>query len=432
MHVPSWDSPQADELWTKAGGKGRWLHGLENLAPSIKGLPDKEIWTLRSGQCQRLIDFVRRRLAYQLRLQGAGPDRVSDAQLALDPNVLTIGFARRFTDYKRPNLLLTDPERLAAIVTNPRHPVQIVAAGKAHPQDEPGKRLVQQFVQFANQPALRRRVVFLADYDIATAGQLVQGVDLWLNTPRRPWEACGTSGMKVLVNGGLNVSELDGWWAEAYTPEVGWAIGDGQEHSGPEWDAVEARQLYELLEREILPEFYNRDAEGIPVKWVARMRASMARLAPYFSTNRMLREYVENMYIPASQYFRQRTADDGQIAKEIYTWQIALERYWPDLRFGDLTVQAGDNRWLFEVPIYLGELNPDFVSAELYAEPLEAEAAVRLPMARSEKLPGAVNGYIYHGEAPATRPAEHYTLRIIPAHPAAAIPLEDSHILWQR
>ncbi len=432
VHVPSWDSRQADELWTTAGGKGRWVHALENLAEAMQRLTDKDLWTLRSGQCRCLIDFVRERLTYQFRLQGADPQRIADAQVALDPDVLTIGFARRFTDYKRPNLLLTAPDRLTAIITNPGHPVQLVVAGKAHPQDEPGKRLVQQFVQFARQPALRRRVVFLADYDIAIAEQLVQGVDLWLNTPRRPWEACGTSGMKVLVNGGLNVSELDGWWAEAYSPEVGWAIGNGKEHTGPEWDSVEAVQLYLLLEREIIPEFYERDAEGIPTKWVARMRASMSKLAPHFSTNRMLREYVESMYVPVTQHLRQRMANDGQIANEIYEWQMALERYWADLRFGDLKVQRHEDRWLFEVPVYLGELKPDLVSVELYAEPLDGDDGVRLPMSRGDRLSGAANGYTYRGEAPGGRPSKDYTPRIVPSHPAASVPLEDAHILWQR
>ncbi|MDO8568868.1 MAG: alpha-glucan family phosphorylase [Dehalococcoidales bacterium] len=364
-----------------------------------------------------MIDFVRRRLNYQLRLEGADPPRLKEAGVALDRSVLTIGFARRFTDYKRPNLLLTDEKRLAAIINNPTHPIQIVAAGKAHPNDEEGKRLIQQFVQFASQPALRRRVVFLSDYDIATAGQMVQGVDLWLNTPRRPWEACGTSGMKVLVNGGVNLSVLDGWWAEAYSPEVGWCIGDACELSPAECDALEARQLYDLLENEIAPEFYERNADGIPVKWIARVRASMSKLAPYFSTNRMLREYVDNIYIPVTRQIRQRTSDNGKTAHDICAWQTAIERSWPDVRFGDLKVQAGENGWLFEVLVYLGDLKPEWVSVELYAEPVDGQDGVRLPMTHGDRLPGEMNAYVYRIEAPATRPSEHYTPRIIPAQP---------------
>jgi starch phosphorylase len=432
VHVPSWDSEAADELWTRACGKGRWLDTLENLAEGILKLSDADLWAFRTRESQRLIEYVRQRLAYQLKQRGADLERVKEAQAALGSNVLTIGFARRFTGYKRPNLLLSQPERLVAIVTNPKQPVQLIVAGKAHPDDEEGRHLVQDFVEFAEMPSVRRHIVFLEDYDLAIAQHLVEGVDLWLNTPRRPWEACGTSGMKVLVNGGLNFSELDGWWAKAYTPEVGWALGDGQEHPEPSWDLVEANQLYDLLEREIIPEFYDRNEHGIPVAWVARMRASMARLAPFFSSNRMLREYVENVYIPATNSFRQRIGRGARLAKEICGWQTALEQHWHYLRFGEVNVRAEDDRWRFEVPVYFGELDPALVSVELYADPLDWQQPVRIPMVRGERLLGALNGYVFRGEAPTERPVEHFTPRIMPAHPAASIPLEESHLLWQR
>jgi starch phosphorylase len=213
-------------------------------------------------------------------------------------------------------MLLADPERLHRILTNPLSPVQLVIAGKAHPKDETGKTIIRQWNAFIDsRPELAERVVFLADYDMFIAEQMVQGVDLWINTPRRPWEACGTSGMKVLVNGGLNLSELDGWWAEAYDPEVGWALGDGLEHTEPEWDAVEAEHLYTLLEQQIGPEFYARDAQGIPTHWVDRMRASMAHLTPRFSMNRMLRDYVEQIYVPTTAWFRDRTADAARLGR---------------------------------------------------------------------------------------------------------------------
>ncbi len=216
-----------------------------------------------------------------------------------DPNVLTLGFARRFAAYKRPNLLLHDPDRLLRLLTNPQRPVQLIMAGKAHPSDLAGQELIRQWMQFIRRPEARRHVVFLSDYDMHLTEQLVQGVDVWLNTPRRPWEACGTSGMKVLVNGGLNLSELDGWWAEAYTPEVGWALGDGKEHGDdPAWDAVEAEELYNLLEQEVIPEFYTTDEQGIPETWVARMRESMSRLTPQFSASRAVCEYTDQHYLP--------------------------------------------------------------------------------------------------------------------------------------
>jgi len=290
--VPSWDSAWADALWTDFCGKGRWLGTLDALPEAIQGLPADALWTFRTQGRQALVHAVRRHLTQQLRQYGADPQMVQAAHQVLDPQVLTLGFARRFTAYKRPHLLLRDPDRLTRILTQPERPVQLIVAGKAHPQDDEGKRLVQHFVQFASRPAVRQRVVFLADYNMALAKHLVQGVDVWLNTPRRPWEACGTSGMKVLVNGGLNCSELDGWWAEAYSPDVGWALGDGREHPEASWDAVEAAQLYVLLERHIIPEFYDRDPQGIPVQRVGRMRAAMAQLTPRFSSNRMLRDYV--------------------------------------------------------------------------------------------------------------------------------------------
>ena len=205
------------------------------------------------------------------------PEEVESAKHLFDPNALTLGFARRFTLYKRPNLLLHDPERLRRILTDPRRPVQLIIAGKAHPADLAGQAMIQEWTRFIRRTEARNQVTFLSDYDMLLTGQLVQGVDVWINTPRRPWEACGTSGMKVLVNGGLNLSELDGWWAEAFRPEVGWALGDGREHDDdPAWDAAEAEILYDLLEQEVIPEFYTRDENGIPTAWVARVRESMA------------------------------------------------------------------------------------------------------------------------------------------------------------
>jgi starch phosphorylase len=432
VHVPSWDSQFTDELWTKAGGKERWLHELEDLAEAIQRLSDKELWAFRTGQCRNLIDFVRQRLAYQLSQHGADGEKIKEARRVLDTDALILGFARRFTSYKRPNLLLTDPARLESIINNPSHPLQLVVAGKAHPDDVEGKRLVQQFVSFASRASVRHRVAFIEDYDMAIAQELVQGVDLWLNTPRRPWEACGTSGMKVLVNGGLNFSELDGWWAEAYSPDVGWALGDGKEHPEPGWDIIEANQLYDILEKEIIPEFYNRDEHGVPTGWVARMRASMARLAPRFSSNRMLRQYVAEVYLPMTARFRERHRDGARLARELCQWQKWLEQDWPEVHFGEVEVHLGDKRWEFRVKVYLGKVAPSSVRVELYADSRNGEEAVHIPMARGPKIGEAPDGYIYEGEAEASRPAADFTPRIIPAYPSLVIPLEDSHILWQK
>jgi len=430
VHVPSWDSEWADALWTEAGGKARWLDTLEALPEAIRCLSDLTLWTFRTKGRQALVRYVRQRLTKQLRQHGASPQAVQEAKQAFDPDLLTLGFARRFTAYKRPTLLLHDPDRLTRLVTHPVRPVQLIVAGKAHPQDEEGTRLVQQLVRFAIQPAVRHRVVFLEDYDMALAERLVQGVDLWINTPKRPWEACGTSGMKVLVNGGLNLSELDGWWAEAYTCEVGWALGYGQQHSEQGWDGVEAEQLYDLLEQHVIPEFYDRDLQGIPVRWVRRICASMAQLTPRFSTNRMLREYLEAIYLPTTTRFRHRTTDGARLARELFAWHTALEQCWSELHFGKVQVEREDDRWTFQVPVYLGMLDPALVLVELYADPMEGQDSVREPLVRGERLPGEAIGYLYGGSVTATRPAEHFTPRIIPSHPAARVPLEENHILW--
>jgi starch phosphorylase len=221
------------------------------------------------------VEYARERLSRDLAAAGAPPEEVEAARHLFDPNILTLGFARRFATYKRPNLLLHDPPRLLRLLSNSERPVQLIIAGKAHPADQAGQALIREWTHFIRRPEARQHAIFLSDYDMLLTEHLVQGVDVWINTPRRPWEASGTSGMKVLVNGGINLSELDGWWAEAYTPEVGWALGDGQEHGDdPAWDAAEAEALYDLLEREVIPEFYARDGQGIPTAWVARMRTA--------------------------------------------------------------------------------------------------------------------------------------------------------------
>jgi starch phosphorylase len=230
VHVPSWDSALADGLWTKACGAGCWLGSAESIARAIEALGDEELWSFRNASRAALVEHARERLAQQLMAAGAEAELMERARHVLDPNILTVGFARRFATYKRPNLLLQDPQRLLRLLSDRERPLQLVIAGKAHPADEPGQALISQWTHFIRNTEARRHAIFLADYDMLLTERLVQGVDLWLNTPRRPWEACGTSGMKALVNGAINLSELDGWWAEAYTPEVGWALGDGREH----------------------------------------------------------------------------------------------------------------------------------------------------------------------------------------------------------
>jgi starch phosphorylase len=312
--------------------------------------------------------------------------------------------------------------------------VQLILAGKAHPADQPGQALIQEWTHFIRRPEVRPHVIFLSDYDMLLTEHLVQGVDVWINMPRRPWEACGTSGMKVLVNGGINVSELDGWWAEAYTPEVGWALGDGQEHGDdPTWDAAEAEALYDLLEHEVIPEFYTRNKRGIPAAWVARMRESMARLTTQFSANRAVREYTEHHYIPAAAAYRERAADKGAVGVQVVNWQHTLEQKWAALRFGEMKVVSGEGKHIFEVEVYLGSLDPDSVRVELYADGVNGDEpeCQALTRSRSQQSIG-VNSAIYSAQVPSTRPAGDYTARVIPQHDGVAVPLEASQILWQR
>lgn len=433
VHVPTWDSTDADDLWTAACGKGRWLGDLTTLETGLRRVPDTELWTMRTRARKSLVDYVRQRLASQLAGHGATVDEVRAVEHIFDPDCLTLGFARRFATYKRPNLLLHDPARLTRILTNSRRPMQLILAGKAHPADAAGQEMIRQWIQFIRETPARSQAVFLSDYDMSMTEHLVQGVDLWLNTPRRPWEASGTSGMKVLVNGGLNLSELDGWWAEAYTPDVGWALGDGLEHdTDPAWDAAEAERLYTLLEQEIVPAFYERDEDGVPSAWVTKMRESMARLTPEFSANRTVRQYTENYYLPGARAVEERAKDNGALGAAVLRWRRLVAQHWPRLRFDDLNVDSDGNHHIFAVKAYLDEIDPDAVRVELYAEGLSGDEPVHHVMERGEPLVGSANAYTFKACVPADRPATDFTPRMVPYHPAASAPLEASQILWYK
>ena len=433
VHVPTWESADSNAFWTEACGFRRWSGELDHLEAGLRQVTDVQLWQLRAQTTSRLIEFTRRRLAHQRAAQGASSREVAEAERIFDPDVLTLGFARRFATYKRPNLLLHDPERLLRILTNHERPVQLLIAGKAHPQDQPGQALIRQWNDFLRRPEARGHVVFLSDYDLGLTQQLVQGVDVWINTPRRPWEASGTSGMKVLVNGGLNLSELDGWWAEAYTPEAGWAVGDGREHGDdPAWDAAEAEALYTILEQDVVPCFYERDEQGVPSRWVAKMRESMARFTPQFSANRTVREYTESRYLPAATSYCQRAGESGKSAAAICKWQREVATHWENIRFGDVHLETRDGSHYFHVQVYLDELPPDSVSVELYANPLDGGEPIRRPMTRSHLQTGSVGGYLYVAEAPSNRAASDYTPRVVPVLAGVNVPLEARQILWQR
>lgn len=433
VHMPTWDSAPADDLWTRNCGKNRWLGTTETLGQDIRRVSDADLWEFRVASSKSLVEYTRERFSMQLAYSGALHEAVEQLQHLFDPNSLTLGFARRFATYKRPNLLLHDPERLLRLLTNHKRPVQLILAGKAHPADQAGQTLIQEWIQFIQRPEVRPHVIFLSDYDMHLTEHLVQGVDVWINTPQRPWEASGTSGMKVLVNGGINLSELDGWWAEAYTPEVGWALGDGLEHNcDPAWDAAEANMLYDLLEREVIPEFYTRDERGIPVAWVNRIRESMARLTPQFSANRSVREYTERYYLPAALTFRKRSSDNSAMGRRIVNWQKELTQKWAALRFGDVNVKTENDQYLYETHVCLNDLDPDAIRVELYADNMPEGVPVRREMRCIMEQVDAAGWYVYSAAVPADRPTADYTARIIPHFDGITVPLEEARILWQR
>lgn len=433
VHIPTWDSAPADTLWTQTCGKDRWLGTTDTLERDFRCVSDVDLWQFRIAASKSLIEYSRERLSRQMAASGASSEEIDSAQHIFDPNVLTLGFARRFATYKRPNLLLHNPERLIRLLTNPQHPVQLILAGKAHPADVAGQVLIQEWMHFIDRHEVCRHVIFLSDYDMYLTERLVQGVDVWINTPRRPWEACGTSGMKVLANGGINLSVLDGWWAEAYAPDLGWALGDGKEHGDdPAWDAFEADMLYDLLENKVVPEFYARDEWGIPRAWVTRMRESMARLTPHFSATRTVREYTEQQYLPAATAYRLRSANHSAIGKQRIDWQDNLQQKWELLRFGALKVEAHDDQDVYEVHVYLSDLDPGAIRVELYADGIDDDAPLRQEMRQDRSLIGAEGGFVYRVSIPPNRPSSDYTARIIPYCENVAIPLEVTHILWQR
>ncbi|MFA6287659.1 MAG: alpha-glucan family phosphorylase [Opitutaceae bacterium] len=433
VHMPTWDSAEADQLWTDACGQDRWLGTTGVLDENIRRVSDEKLWALRTINRRSLVTYARGIIGRQLATVGAKTDAIARLQARLDPDVLTLGFARRFATYKRPNLLLHDPDRLLRILKNPLRPVQLILAGKAHPADRAGKALIQEWIRFVLHHDGNPPVIFLPDYDMFMAEHLVQGVDVWINTPRRPWEACGTSGMKVLVNGGVNLSELDGWWAEAYVPNVGWALGDGEEHGDdPAWDAAEAETLYTRLEQEVIPEFYARNAKGVPVGWVARMRESMSLLTPRFASSRTVIEYTEQHYLPAAAAYRERAADKGAAAQKLIAWQQEWTMKRDAICFDALTVDTKGARPVITVDIFLGDASPGAVRVELYADGINGGDAVCQPMTRERPLAGGAGGYSYSATVTASRPATDYTVRIMPHCDGLAAPLETGWILWQK
>ncbi|MBB5320539.1 alpha-glucan family phosphorylase [Marinobacter oulmenensis] len=431
VHTPSWDSPEADQLWTAACGKDRWRRPMPQSCP-LADTTDEALWQMRRAQRRRLVDYLRKRLLAQHCEQDFYHNRDAACGLMLDPETLTLGFARRFTAYKRLDLLLREPERLVAMLNNRDRPLQIVLAGKAHPKDEEGKAILHRWKTFSMRADVEGKVIFIEDYDLFVASQLVQGVDVWLNNPRHPWEACGTSGMKVLVNGGLNLSQYDGWWAEAWNEQVGWAIRPGasfeQLSQDPGHDASDADSLYRLLEEQVIPDFYELDERGLPDRWLHRVRSSMDQLTARYSANRMVREYVEQFYIPMARAGAERTPEQAAM---LLQRQENLYRHWPRLRFGRLVQVEEEGQQLFTLDVYLDGLGLDQVEVDMVAEASDAGGRVVEPMQMIQALAGSTDSYQFQCRV-APRPEGHYTPRIRARDEQLNLPLEAPLILWFR
>ncbi|MFN0172328.1 MAG: alpha-glucan family phosphorylase [Bryobacteraceae bacterium] len=439
IHARSWISMEMNALLNRYLGP-RWA---EEPADSpvwnrIDRIPDQELWRVHEIRRERLIHYARARLASQVKHRGGADTAITAAQSVLEPDVLTIGFARRFATYKRATLLLRDKPRLKQILGDRTRQVQFLFAGKAHPHDNEGKDLIRQIIHFAREPEVRDRIVFLEDYDISVARYLVQGVDVWLNTPRRPNEASGTSGMKLLINGGLNLSILDGWWDEGYHREVGWAIGRGEEYSSPELqDQVESDALYDLLEGDVVPLFYDREADGLPRKWIAKMKASMKQLSPRFSTNRMVAEYAERFYIPANERHLRLSVDKAARVHSLVDWRRRVLLHGGEVRVTYVDAPAAaevliGSKVKVSARVLLGSLLPSDVRVQIFWGLLNPEGEIIRGQATDMSLQGTSGSdHVYEGEVECRESGScGFGLRVIPFHEDAILPYELPWVVW--
>ncbi len=439
VHTFSWVSRDMAQLFDRYLGP-RWREDPTDLHiwERAGDIPDEELWRTHERRRARLVAFARRRLVSQLEQRGAPPAEIAAAAEALDPDILTIGFARRFATYKRATLLLRDPERFVELLCGP-HPLQIIFAGKAHPHDNEGKEFIRQIVHFARTTDCRHRIVFLEDYDMVIARYLVQGCDVWLNTPRRPQEASGTSGMKGALNGVLNLSVIDGWWAEAYNRDVGWAIGAGEEYEDEAvQDYIESNTVYDLLEKDIIPTFYNRGSDGLPRDWLARMKATFQQLAPIYNTARMVQDYTRRMYYPAMEKAAHLSADDHALGRAYASWLTHLREHWDEVLIGEITstfskeARVGDMLGV-TAHIHLNDISPDDIAVQLYEGALDREGQIELGRAHDMTLEGPVeNGwYRYHVDFASTVTGRHgYTIRVIPRHEEMRSTLHLGLVTW--
>ncbi|MFP4322048.1 MAG: alpha-glucan family phosphorylase [Anaerolineales bacterium] len=407
----------------------------------VERIPDTELWRTKERRRERMVAFARSRMRKQLIARGASQHEVAAAEGILNPDALTIGFARRFATYKRATLIFRDAERLIRMVNDPNRPVQFIFAGKAHPHDQPGKEFIKEIIEKTGIPELRNHIVFLENYDMTIGRYMVQGVDVWLNNPRRPKEASGTSGMKVIYNAGLNASILDGWWAEAYHPSLGWAIGKGEEYP-PEQeelqDEIEANALYNLLETEIIPTFYNRGRDGLPREWVRMVKNSMRELAPFFTTYRMVRQYAEQYYMPAHERYAAITQPNIKPATAYAHWLENVKAEWKNVEVGDVQITAQQlpvgEQLTVKANVALGKLTPDDVRVQLYTGMLnskgdivEGEAYDMQPANGKQKGPR----YDFEGMVSFDTSGDRgISVRVLPKHETLPDPFLTGYIRW--
>jgi starch phosphorylase len=441
VHIPSWISHDMATLYDRyIGPDWREKPAALTVWEAAQHIPDAELWRTHERRRERLVAFTRKRLRDILARRGAGTAEMDTAEEALDPEALTIGFARRFATYKRANLIFSDLNRLANLLNREGQKVQIIFAGKAHPRDNPGKDLIRQIIHIGRKEPFRKSLIFLEDYDINVARYLVQGVDVWLNTPLRPMEASGTSGMKVSANGGLNCSIPDGWWAEGYSPEVGWSIGAGEEYDDLEYqNSVESQAIYDLLEKEIIPLFYDRGSDNLPRKWITMMKAAIGTLAPVFNTNRMVRQYAENYYAPAAAQWDELTTHKLAGARRQCAWKQKMMD-----EFAQVQIESVNDSMVeqaakvgktirVEVIVNVGTLETEDVSVELYFGPIDEDGQLAdgQPLAMAHHEDCGDGRHKYASDMPCGHSGmTGYTVRVMPGRPGRHDPRISSLIRW--
>jgi starch phosphorylase len=440
IHTLSWVSPDLFQLYERyLGVQWESRPGDATVWKRVDSIPDAELWRTHERRRERLVAFARSRLKKQLKGRGAPPAEIARSDEVLDPEALTIGFARRFATYKRGTLIFRNLDRLAAIINNKDRPVQIVFAGKAHPRDHGGKELIAEILHVARRPEFRRRIVFLEDYEMNLARYLVQGVDVWLNNPRRPLEASGTSGMKVACNGGLNLSVLDGWWVEGYVGDNGWAIGAGEEYTDLTYqDDVESRSIYDLLEQEIVPLFYTRSSDGIPRGWLRAMKRSIATLSPVYNTGRMVAEYVKLCYYPSAERYVKLAGENLKLAHLLAGWRRDLQRSWGQVRIEAVEAAGADpmhvgSELKVKARVNLGSIQPDNVEVQLFHGLVDSFGEISDPrtviMSPADRPEGSA--WTFTGSIPCQSSGQHgYRVRVLPRHADLANPFEPGLVTW--